>query len=268
MRFRVVVTISILSSAVSSRAVLAQATDATIQGLVADSAGRPLDLTLIDLLHQPTGRRLAVTTDRTGRFAFYQIPIGGPYVLRARRIEYRPAEERVLNLLVGDHRWLDVRLVPSPVELQPLVVSTQTATRADRTGGSTVIEPRQIRSLPTANYNYSDLAALSPLAGPQLSLGGQKWTQTEYRLDGVRSSNMLRAGEYNADPFGPPLEAIREVEVNSNVYDVTEGRQGGGEIAAVTKTGTNTWESTAFTSYRSQSLGAATDYQGRTRDVR
>jgi hypothetical protein len=268
MGLRAVFTISFLSSVLVHRAVVGQATDATIQGLVADTTGRPLDLTVIDLLHQPTGRHLTVTTDRTGRFAFWQIPIGGPYLLRARRIGYRPAEERVANLLVGDHRWIDVRLTPSPVALQPLVVSEETAARADRAGGSTVIEPRQIRSLPTANYNYSDLASLSPLAGPQLSLGGQKWTQTEYRLDGVRSTNVLRAGEYNAGPFGPPLEAIREFEVNTNVYDVTEGRQGGGEVAAVTKTGTNTWESTAFTSYRSQSLGAAADYQGRTRDAR
>ena len=42
------------------------------------------------------------------------------------------------------------------------------------------------------------------------------------------------------------LAAIREFEIVTNGYDVTMGRQGGGAISAVTKSGTNVFEGSAF----------------------
>ena len=90
--------------------------------------------------------------------------------------------------------------------------------RIDRVGGSVAVSAAQIRALPTANRNFTDLAALSPWAGPQLALAGQRWTGTDFRLDGVRSRNILRAGEYNAGPFArrsKPLRSLRSIPLSS-----------------------------------------------------
>lgn len=244
----------------------AQATDASIAGRVTDQVGSPLVGATVTAVHQPTGRRFSILTGPTGRFSIFQLPVGGPYRIEARRIGYQPVTEGVGSLSQGDRRVVLLLMRDAVRDLGEVMVLADP--RQERIGGSVAVDSTRIRSLPIANRNFSDLAALSPWAGPQLSLGGQRWTGTEYRLDGVRSRNALRAGEYNAGPFGPPLEGIREFEVNTNVYDVTQGRQGGGEVAALTQSGTNQWRGSVFSSYRSDALGAGQDYQGRPRSAR
>ncbi|HEX2450471.1 MAG TPA: hypothetical protein VHJ69_05000 [Gemmatimonadales bacterium] len=112
------------------------------------------------------------------------------------------------------------------------------------------------------------MAALTPAVGSQQSLFGQRWTSTDVRLDGAQARNLTRAGEYGAGLHTLSMEAIREFEVNANVYDVTQGRQGGGTISAATRSGTNRLAGTVFGYYRSDGLSASTDFLGRGRDVR
>jgi hypothetical protein len=109
---------------------------------------------------------------------------------------------------------------------------------------------------------------LAPTTGVQSSLLGQRWTSTDIRIDGAQAKNMLRSGEFGAGPFTLSLEAIREFEVTTAVYDVTQGRQGGGTVRAATKAGTNTWTGSVFTYYRGSDLTAGQDYQTRSRAQR
>ncbi|HEY9227041.1 MAG TPA: TonB-dependent receptor, partial [Gemmatimonadaceae bacterium] len=96
----------------------------------------------------------------------------------------------------------------------------------------------------------------------------QRWTSTDIRVDGAQAKNMLRSGEFGAGPFTLSMEAIREFEVTSAVYDVTQGRQGGGAVRAATKAGTNEWSGSAFTYYRGSGLTATQDFQSRSRQQR
>jgi hypothetical protein len=137
-----------------------------------------------------------------------------------------------------------------------------------RLGGSTRIGGGELRSLPTTGRNFTDLAGLAPTVGPTLSINGQRPTATDIRLDGLQSRNMLRGGELGRGPYTVSMEAIREFEVVTNVYDVTLGRQGGGTISAATRAGTNTWTGTFFAYGRDDRLAAAEDFLGRGRDVR
>ena len=247
----------------------AQATDAGFRGAVVDSASAPVAAANVEFLHQPSGRRFLVTADAGGRFRVMLLPVGGPYRATVRAIGFRPLTVEGLSLGLGEERVLKLVVPRAVTELAPLVArSNHRIQRADRVGGSTRIDSTQLAALPSPNRNFSDLASLSAWAGPQLSLGGQRYTGTSYRVDGIESRNLLRAGEYNAGPFAVSFEAIREFEVNTNVYDVTQGRQGGGQVAAVTRAGTNTWRGSAFSSFRSQALGASLDFQGRGRSAR
>jgi hypothetical protein len=72
---------------------------------------------------------------------------------------------------------------------------------------------------------------------------------------------MNNTGQTFAGPLTMTMEAIREFEIATNEYDVTKGRQGGGLINAVTKSGTNRWGGSAFSYYRDKSL-TTDDYRG------
>jgi hypothetical protein len=60
-------------------------------------------------------------------------------------------------------------------------------------------------------------------------------------IDGL----ILAAGEIGRGPY-TISQAIREFEVSTNDYDVAQGRQGGGSITSVTKSGTNEFSGSAF----------------------
>ena len=62
-------------------------------------------------------------------------------------------------------------------------------------------------------------------------------------------------------------EAVREFEVATNDYDVTQGRQGGGSISATTKSGTNEFSGSAFFFHRNDALQSSYDIRGNDRQA-
>jgi hypothetical protein len=247
----------------------AQTTDAAILGRVADMAGVPLPGVSVTARNAATGAEWRLATNANGRFAFVQLPLGGPYTVTARRIGYRPEAQSGYDLTLGRRVILDLTLQPAPIDLPSVMVAgTESQSRRANLGGNLRVDAEALARVPAANRNFTDLASLAPTSGVQSSLLGQRWTSTDVRIDGAQARNMLRAGEFGAGPFTLSMEAIREFEVSTSVYDVTQGRQGGGSIRAATRAGTNTWTGSAFTYYRGSGLSAATDYQGHGRDVR
>ncbi|HET8625218.1 MAG TPA: carboxypeptidase-like regulatory domain-containing protein [Gemmatimonadales bacterium] len=249
-------------------ALVAQTTDAAIVGRVLAET-EPLADVEVEVLNAATGFRATVISNASGRFAFLQLPLGGPYRLTARRVGYEPETRDGYTLGLGDRIDLELELRAVAVELAAIEVRADTlAERRQRIGGNSRIDGDALATLPTANRNFTDLTSLTPSAGSQQSLFGQRWTSTDVRLDGLQARNLTRAGEYGAGPYTLSIEAIREFEVNANVYDVSQGRQGGGSISAATRSGTNTLAGTVFGYYRNDGLSAGTDFLGRGRDVR
>ncbi len=247
----------------------AQTTDAWIAGRVADTAGNRVAGAQVEARNGSTGFVVRVETGGTGRFTLPQLPLGGPYTLTVRKVGYRPAAHSGLTLGLGDRLDLSFVLEPAVVRLDEVVAEGDSSLeRAGRVGGNFRVDGDQLMALPTVNRNFNDLSALGPSTGPQQSVSGARWTSTDFRLDGAQARNMLRAGEYGAGPFTTSMEAIREFEVNANVYDVSQGRQGGGSISAASKAGTNQFGGSAFMFYRGSGISASTDYIGRTREQR
>jgi hypothetical protein len=92
--------------------------------------------------------------------------------------------------------------VSAPVELSEVsTTGSEHEARRSTLGGTFRIGDATIARIPAVNRNFTDLAALAPTAGPQLSFLGQRWTSTDVRIDGLQARNMLRAGELGAGPF-------------------------------------------------------------------
>ena len=83
---------------------------------------------------------------------------------------------------------------------------------------------------------------------------------TDVRIDGV-GAQMNNTGQTFAGPLTMTVEAIREFEIVTNEYDVSKGRQGGGLINAVTRSGSNSFTGSAFSYFRNKQLTTA-DFRG------
>ena len=219
---------------------LAQGTDATIGGRVSSAAGTPIADVVVVIRNASTGFVSNTRTTDAGRYGFAELPLGGPYEVTVRSVGFAPVTKSGYQLTLGARVRVDFTLTERATALAPVRVrGDTTAAWRQRLGGSTRIGARAMADLPAVGRNFTDLAALAPTVGGEFSIGGARATSTDVRIDGLQARNMLRGGELGRGPYTISMEAIREFEVVTNVYDVTQGRLGGGAINAATKFGTN-----------------------------
>ncbi len=234
----------------------AQGTDASIRGGVADSNGNAIGGAMVEIRNLASGFSAQLRTSDRGRFTATQLPLGGPYRVTVRAVGFRTTARDGIVLNIGSVASVDFRLVTSTVQLQEITVSAEPTRVIERNGAVTRIGEQQIKELPNQNRRFQDLTKLSPLAGSGTSLGGARPMSTDVRIDGV-GAQMNNTGQTFSGPVTMTVEAIREFEIVTNEYDVTKGRQGGGLINAVTKSGTNQLVGSVFSYYRDKSLTTA-----------
>jgi len=257
--------IFLLTGIIAVQFLNAQSTDASARGTITGDSSKPLAGATVTIVNNATGFKSTALTNTTGNYSFRQLPLGNLYTLQVSFVGYTTQAKTGLALNLGDELVNNFLLVESNSTLSEVVVtSNSVSSRIDRFGASTAISSRIIQQIPAQNRNFNDLASLSPLASGA-NLGGQRFSSTNYLIDGVSARNNLTSGEIGRGPFSLSLEAIREFEVITNVYSVTQGRQGGGAISAVTKSGTNTFTGSVFDYYRSDALASPNDIRGNKR---
>ena len=236
--------------------VFGQATDANIRGVVKTDDNTTLPGASVVLKNTATGFETGTLTSATGEFRFRQVPLGGPYEITVSFVSFGTQKKEGFFINQRDQLEINFTLSESAVDLETFVVTAdQLRTSIDRQGEGTLIDAGQIQNLPSEGRNFTNLVSLSPLqGGGSINLGGQRRTSTNVTIDGLNARNTLTAGEIGRGPYTISQEAIRTFEVSTNDYDVTQGRQGGGAIKAVTKSGTNDFVGSAFVFHRNENL--------------
>ena len=241
-----------------------QSTDASVTGTIRSADDGPLPGATVTLRNESTGFQTGTVTNLNGKFDVKQLPLGGPYTVTASFVGYSEVQKTGFELNQGDQLVMDFTLSQASTELEEIVVSGQDLrSRIQREGNALAINAERIEKLPLEGRNFTGLTNLSPLqGGGSINLGGQRRTSTNVTLDGVNARNQLTAGEIGRGPYTVSIEAIREFEVATNVYDVMQGRQAGGALNAVTKSGTNTLEGSAFVYHRNDALASGVTIEG------
>lgn len=250
----------------------AQGTEGFVAGQVRSASGEVVVGATVTARNQSTGTQQTRQTDARGRYVFAQLPIGGPYTLTVRQLGFRPAQRSGLMLNLGDRVTLDLALDASATELAAIDVrADRESKRVERVGGSAVVSEKEIRQLPIQDRSFADLAILAPTTSrsgtggiitSSSSIAGGRVSGTDIRVDGVQAKNTIWGAGFGRGPYSISVEAVREFEVVTNVYDVTQGRQGAGAVNVATRAGTNTTNGSLFVYNRNQALGTNTNFLG------
>ncbi|WP_240686610.1 carboxypeptidase regulatory-like domain-containing protein [Algoriphagus formosus] len=242
-----------------------QAVNATVSGKVVDESGTPLIGAQVLIKNEQTGFTSSSVTSLTGSYVLAQLPLGTNYTLTVTYLGYSTKIFQEIALNQNEVLKFDVELKEQAQELNEVsVVATSIANSIDRLGSSTAVTAKDMTTLPVNGRNFNSLVDLSPVSNGN-NLLGQLFSSTNYTIDGMTNRSPLSSGSTNRGPFSISMEAIREFEVLTNDYDVTNGRSGGGIISAVTKTGTNRVEGSAFFFNRADWLASKYDIRGNLR---
>lgn len=239
----------------------AQGTQAIITGTVVDNKGESVIGATIQVKNESTGFFTGSITNDKGEYTIKQLPLGSPYTVTASYIGYGEQKKTGYALNQGDMLRVDFKLAEESVEIQAVeVVANSLKNMVPKIGAATSISAQNITKLPVNGRNFTSLMDLSPLSSGG-NIAGQLSSSTNYTIDGMTAKGTVASGT-TSGAYTISMEAVREFEVVTNQYDVTNGRSGGGTVSAVTKSGTNTFTGSVFGFGRADWLSSSYDIRG------
>ena len=248
---------------------VAHAQEAGLVGSVRDATNATLAGVTVRAVNSASGNSFEAVTNARGE---YQMPVRvGDYRVTATLAGFAPLT-RPVTLLVGQQAILNFQMSVSGT--QESVTVTGEAPLLDATqsslGGN--VDARQLQDLPVQGRNWVDLVVLAP--GARVNAV----TDSPSNIGATGSSSARDRGDYqlNVDGqqisqlmgFGAPQprlgrDAIAEFEFLASRFDATQGRSGGMQVNAITKSGTNAFSGTFASYFRDDRLNAA-DFVTRT----
>ncbi|CAM3660182.1 TonB-dependent receptor domain-containing protein [Flavobacterium chungbukense] len=244
-------------------------TTSSINGVVYDSQNKSLPGATILAVHEASGSRYSTTTDFDGHFRISNMRVGGPYKIEVTFIGFTTYTESGVYLQLGDSKNLKVVLKDETSQLSEVVVVAKKdpTFNSKKTGAQTIIDHDKINELPSLSRNIADFARLTPQAQLRgddvISIGGQNNRFNAIYIDGAvnndvfgLAANGTNGGQTGVSPIS--LDAIEQFQVSVSPYDVKLSGFAGGAISAITRSGTNNFDGSAYFLYRDQSLAGKT----------
>ncbi len=245
-------------------------TTSGLNGRVADAKGESLPGATVQAVHVPSGTTYGTVTDASGYYRLPNTRVGGPYKITISFVGYSNFEQQNIFLTLGQNFTLDATLAETATQLNEITVSASGMFGGDRDGQKTIVNQETINSLPTISRSIADFARFNPLANIQqnadgfsISLAGQNNRYNAIYIDGAINNDVFglagsgtNGGQTGVQPIS--LDAIEQFQVSVSPFDIRQGGFSGGAINAVTRSGTNSVEGSAYYLFRNENFAGKT----------
>ncbi|HYM05075.1 MAG TPA: carboxypeptidase regulatory-like domain-containing protein [Terriglobales bacterium] len=244
-----------------------------ISGTVKDPTGAVVPSAQITVLETSTGIKTETKTDVAGFYSFPSLPVGH-YDLTVRASGFKDYKQTGLILDVNTALLVDVPLQLGEASQQVTVTSAAVQVETTNTQMGEVITDSKMTMVPLNGRSYTDLLALQPGVAPvssgqygalnvsgnlnpgSLSVNGQRESANGFMVNGGN----VEEGTYMGTSIIPNLDSIAEFRIITNNFDAEYGNYSGGQINAITKSGTNGFHGDAFDFLRNTDLDARNFY--------
>jgi hypothetical protein len=244
-------------------------TSATLSGTVHDASNAVLPGVSVTAKSGETGLARTAVTGPEGRFVIAQLP-PGTYEIRAELAGFKPHVRPQVQLAVAQALALNITLQVGDLAIVDVVTAEIPTVNTTSPELSYLVTSEQIEQIPLNGRNYTDLALLQPgvnafphrdggsvvAHGLAMSINGQDPRSNAYLLDGTLTNDFTNGPAGSAAGTALGLDTIREFRVQSNAYSAEFGRNSGGQINVLTKSGTNRLSGSAFEFHRNDAIDA------------
>jgi hypothetical protein len=239
-----------------------RAQDATgrIFGTVYDPQGLVIADVQIKVINTATQIERTATTNKEGVYQLLALPIGN-YKVTAEHTGFRTVASAEQKLLINQALRLDFKMEVG-AENQTVDVGAEAAAveTINPTLGQSVTG-RTLTNMPLNGRDMLDLALLQPgvtesnddnAGAGNYSIAGGRTDSVTFLLDGGNNNDLLD----NSNVLDPNPDAIAEFRILTSDYTAEYGRNGGGVISVVTKSGTNSIHGSLFEFLRNRDFNA------------
>jgi len=256
----------------SIQGALAQST-AEIVGTVTDPSGAGVARSKVTAVNVETGASRETLTETTGDYTLTLLQ-PGTYNLSVEASGFRKVAQSGVILQVDQHARINFTLQVGQVNETVDVVASAPLLDSQSSSIGRVIPGEFVNELPLNGRNFVSLAISTPgvngtgfstsgtimsgtrpddrRPGSELFSNGNREGANNFLYDGIDNNERLTISIV----LRPAVEAVREFQVQTNLYSAELGRNSGAVVNVVTKSGTNDLHGSAFEFLRNSAMDA------------
>lgn len=231
-----------------------QGTTSRVVGTVTDTSGARLPGATVTLTNDATGVSFTTVTSESGAYVFEAVQVGR-YTLAIELQGFKRFVSADNAVTIGEPATIN-----APLELGQLTeaIEVSASSQVVQTGTSgnlgSTFDQRTIESLPILGgrgRNPLDLVLTQPgvvsgaNTGGSVHVNGARDRSWNFTLDGI-DTNESSAGGSNFSPLRTNPDALSEFKVLTGNQTAEFGRNSGGQVAMVTRNGTNKLSGTVY----------------------
>ena len=238
----------------------AQDANGRIFGTIYDQQGAVIAATQVTVTNTATQIVRNAVTDSQGYFQVLALPIGS-YKVKAEHTGFRTVISAEQKLLINQALRIDIKMeVGASSESVDVGAEAAPVETVNPTLGQS-ITGRTLTNMPLNGRDALDLALLQPGVtesnddnggAGNYSIAGGRTDSVTFLLDGGLNNDLLD----NSNLLDPNPDSIAEFRLLTSNYTAEYGRNGGGIISEVIKSGSNQIHGSAFDFFRNRVLDA------------
>ena len=242
----------------------AQGTTSRVVGTVQDPTGSAVAGAKVRLTNEATGLAFEGQTSEAGNYQFESVQIG-LYTLEVESAGFKKFVARNNQLTVGSPTTVNVSMQLGALADAVEVTSAAELVQTSQSGNiGPVINERTMKEMPIVATRRRDPTSILNVipgmsSGPNGSGGhmnGARDRAWNFTLDGVDMNEVSAGGGIGNNPIRVNPDSVAEMKIVTSNASAESGRNSGGQVALVTRSGGNDLHGNAFWFYRTPRLNA------------
>src|ERR1700689_4470290 len=248
--------IALLAGALS----LAAQSSSSLQGVITDSQGSAIPEAVVTAKNQGTSAERKTVTNSLGEYGLLQMQ-PGTYVGSVEKPGFR-MERADLILQVDTPSTLNIKLEVGQVSETVNVTASATVVNTENASVGNPFTETQVKEIPLQTRNVVALLSVQPGVTSSGQVVGSRPDQNNVLLDGVDVNDNVGANGFNA-VLPIPLDSVQEFRTTVAGVGADLGRSAGGQLAIVTKGGTNQFHGSLYEYNRNTDFAANSWFSNR-----
>lgn len=250
----------------------AQTVASSIVGTVIDTTNGVISGAEVKVIDQGTRTTHTVTSDAMGQFRLSNIP-PAVYCLAITREGFKSWAAVDVTLSSSETRDMGrIKLEVGSVNEQMAVNAEATPVQTKSSEKSSLVDGEQLNRIPLKGRDLFGFMSLipgvldttnrdvtSPTGVGGITINGNS-SAKNFTVDGITD---MDTGSNTTVHFEPNMDAIQELKVLTSNYQAEFGRNSGGEIIVITKSGSRDWHGTASWNHRHEEFNANSFFNNR-----